>query len=488
MIGRYRVIRQLASGSQGTVYHAYDPGLEREVAVKVLHPHLATPEAVARFQREARIVASINHPNIAGISEIGEHDGSHFIAIEYVPHTTRELIDRGPLDITRAATIAHQAALALEAARTSRRGITHHDIKPDNLMLTSLEPDGIVKLVDFGIAHAADMVPTSTPIPASTATAVPTPTPYPIQPTYTPPPTSTPRPTSTPTPTNTPRPTFTRTPPPKSPDVPYLVSGPVIVSEPSVDSDGDGRADTYGPSDVIEIEVDFSEQVCGRGRISLTFQTGNGPASIRNANYAGCRGLDRHGVFFEYLVASEDLDGDGLSIAANSISLETYDGIIPDSTHRSVPADPNHRVDGRLLDTVPPRLGGVPGIVSRPSSGDTYVRGEEIWLGASFSEDVVVNARGGLPTLGLEIGSDIRLAVYAESESNSRRLIFVYTVQHGDRDDDGVIWVPSGGGDSRAGINTPPGSSITDLAGNVAVFSDWLVSSGTHSKVDGRRN
>ena len=159
MIGKYQVIRNLASGSQGTVYHAYDPDLEREVALKVLHPHLATPEIIARFRREAQIVASINHPNIAGISEIGEHEGSHFIAIEYVPHTIRELIDRGPLDITRAVTIAHQAALALEAAHTSRRGITHHDIKPENLLLTSLDADGVVKLIDFGIAHAADMAP-----------------------------------------------------------------------------------------------------------------------------------------------------------------------------------------------------------------------------------------------------------------------------------------------------------------------------------------
>ena len=159
VIGRYQVLENLASGSQGTVYHAYDPELEREVALKVLHPHLTTEEIVARFQREARIVASINHPNIAGITDIGEHEGAHFIAIEYVPHTARELIDQGPLDITRAVTIGHQAALALEAARTSRRGITHHDIKPENLLLTTLDDEGVVKLIDFGIAHAADMAP-----------------------------------------------------------------------------------------------------------------------------------------------------------------------------------------------------------------------------------------------------------------------------------------------------------------------------------------
>ena len=157
MIGKYRVIASLASGSQGTVYRAHDPTLGRDVALKVLHPHLATPEVIARFRREAQIVASISHPNIAGISEIGEHNGSHFIAIEYVPHAASELIGRGAMDVVHAASIAHQTALALEAARASRHGITHHDVKPDNLLLTSLDAGGAVKLIDFGIAHAAGM-------------------------------------------------------------------------------------------------------------------------------------------------------------------------------------------------------------------------------------------------------------------------------------------------------------------------------------------
>ena len=157
MIGKYRVIESLASGSQGTVYRAHDPTLGRDVALKVLHPHLASPDVVARFRREAQIVASISHPNIAGISEIGEHNGSHFIAIEYVPHAASELIGRGAMDVVHAASIAHQTALALEAARVSRHGITHHDVKPANLMLTSLDAGGMVKLIDFGIAHAAGM-------------------------------------------------------------------------------------------------------------------------------------------------------------------------------------------------------------------------------------------------------------------------------------------------------------------------------------------
>ena len=131
--------------------------LGREVALKVLHPHLAAPDLVERFRREARIIASVPHPNIAAVSEIGEHGGLHYIAIEYVPHSLAELMARGALDVNLAVSIAHQTALALEAARTSESAITHHDVKPDNILLTSLDAEPVVKLIDFGIAHAEGM-------------------------------------------------------------------------------------------------------------------------------------------------------------------------------------------------------------------------------------------------------------------------------------------------------------------------------------------
>ena len=156
-IGKYRIIATLGGGSQGVVYRAHDTTLGREVALKVLHPHLAAPDLIERFRREARIIASIPHPNIAGVSEIGEHGGRHYIAIEYVPHSLAELMARGPMDVSRAISIAQQTALALEAARASESAITHHDVKPDNILLTSLDAGGVVKLIDFGIAHAEGM-------------------------------------------------------------------------------------------------------------------------------------------------------------------------------------------------------------------------------------------------------------------------------------------------------------------------------------------
>ena len=262
---------------------------------------------------------------------------------------------------------------------------------------------------------------------------------------------------------------------------PRIISGPTIISEPSVDSDGDGRGDTYSLTEEIRIEVMYDEQVCGVGWIALTFQTGNGPPEVKNADYDSC-GLD--GVFFAYLVTESDVDSDGLSIAANSIHLQSYDGVVPDSTHQSVPSDRNHRVDGRLPDITSPYLDSAPGIRSAPVSGDTYVRGETITLSAKFQEDVVVNTGGGLPTLGLEIGHDIVRAEYVASESSSRSLVFKYEVQQGDRDDDGELWVRAATEGGGAGFAVPSGSSITDLAGNHAVLI-WSVSSGRQSKVDG---
>ena len=150
-IGRYQVLEEIASGGQGTVYRAWDTGSGRVVALKVLHPHLASDLGVLeRFRREAQLAAAVVHPNITTIYEVGQHGNNHFIAMEYLPDSIHNLIvSTGRLPIDRAVDICRQAAVGLEAA--SRRGIIHRDIKPQNLLLA---PDGTVKVTDFGIARA----------------------------------------------------------------------------------------------------------------------------------------------------------------------------------------------------------------------------------------------------------------------------------------------------------------------------------------------
>ena len=153
-IGRYQVLEEIASGGQGTVYRAWDTGSGRVVALKVLHPHLASDLGVLeRFRREAQLAAAVVQANITTIYEVGQDGNRHFIAMEYLPDSIHNLIvSTGRLPIDRAVDICRQAAVGLEAA--SRRGIIHRDIKPQNLLLA---PDGTVKVTDFGIARATAM-------------------------------------------------------------------------------------------------------------------------------------------------------------------------------------------------------------------------------------------------------------------------------------------------------------------------------------------
>ncbi len=133
----------------GNVYRASDTRLGREIAIKTLPPALARdPAALARFEREARFLASLNHPNIATIYGIEEHDGGRFLILELVPGETLEaVLARGPLSLDQTLKIALEVATALEAAHEA--GIIHRDLKPSNVKIT---PDGRVKLLDFGIA------------------------------------------------------------------------------------------------------------------------------------------------------------------------------------------------------------------------------------------------------------------------------------------------------------------------------------------------
>jgi serine/threonine protein kinase/tetratricopeptide (TPR) repeat protein len=149
-LGPYEVIERLGAGGMGEVYRARDPRLERSVAVKVLPPQLAESEAYRqRFQREARAASALSHPNIAHVYDVGEQDGIHYIAMEFVEgDNLRQVLARGPLGADEVVEVGVQVAAALEEAHG--RGIVHRDIKPANAVRTA---QGVVKVLDFGLAR-----------------------------------------------------------------------------------------------------------------------------------------------------------------------------------------------------------------------------------------------------------------------------------------------------------------------------------------------
>ncbi|TAA09552.1 Stk1 family PASTA domain-containing Ser/Thr kinase [Streptococcus parasuis] len=151
--GRYRIIRQIGRGGMADVYLAKDLILDgQEVAVKVLRTNYQTDQiAVQRFQREARAMAELDHPNIVRISDIGEEDGQQYLAMEYVNglDLKRYIKENAPLANDVAVRIMGQILLAMRMAHT--RGIIHRDLKPQNVLLTT---DGVAKVTDFGIAVA----------------------------------------------------------------------------------------------------------------------------------------------------------------------------------------------------------------------------------------------------------------------------------------------------------------------------------------------
>ncbi|WP_404383246.1 Stk1 family PASTA domain-containing Ser/Thr kinase [Knoellia locipacati] len=150
--GRYRVLERLADGGMASVYLAVDTRLDREVALKVMRPHLARDEAFrSRFHREARSAARLSHPGVVAVFDQGEDDGRMFLAMEYVPgHTLREVIEaEGALTPRAAVDIMLPVLDALAAAH--RAGIIHRDVKPENVILRE---DGAVKVADFGLARA----------------------------------------------------------------------------------------------------------------------------------------------------------------------------------------------------------------------------------------------------------------------------------------------------------------------------------------------
>src|ERR1700737_1749722 len=135
-LGSYEVVAQIGAGGMGEVYQAHDTKLGRDVAIKVLPADFINDvERLARFQREARMLASLNHPNIATIHGLEQSDGVHYLVMELVPgETLAARVSAGPLGIEESLKICGQIAEALEAAH--EKGVIHRDLKPANLKVT----------------------------------------------------------------------------------------------------------------------------------------------------------------------------------------------------------------------------------------------------------------------------------------------------------------------------------------------------------------
>ncbi|MGI8640307.1 MAG: serine/threonine protein kinase, partial [Pyrinomonadaceae bacterium] len=163
-LSHYRIVRKIGAGGMGEVYLAEDTKLHRKVALKILPPEFAADlDRMDRFVREARSASALNHPNIITIHEIGESEGTHYIATEFIDgKTLNDYAKSNPLNLKSALEIAIQIVSALDEAHSA--GIVHRDIKPDNVMIRS---NGLAKILDFGIAKLS--APTETGEEAATA-------------------------------------------------------------------------------------------------------------------------------------------------------------------------------------------------------------------------------------------------------------------------------------------------------------------------------
>ncbi len=152
-IGPYHLVSELGRGGMGVVYLARDTRLDRDVAIKSLPVELASdPARLERFEREARTLASLNHPNLAGIHGVEEQGGARYLVLEYVDgETLADRLDRGAIPADEALEFAQQICAGVEAAHDA--GVIHRDLKPANIKVTS---EGVVKVLDFGLARADD--------------------------------------------------------------------------------------------------------------------------------------------------------------------------------------------------------------------------------------------------------------------------------------------------------------------------------------------
>ena len=154
-LGPYEILAPLGAGGMGEVYRARDSKLKRDVAIKVLPQSLAAdPDALARFEREAKAVAALSHPNILSIFDFGNEDGIAYAVMELLEgETLRGKLDAGPITQKQAVDYALQIAKGLSAAH--EKGIVHRDLKPENLFVTK---DGHIKILDFGLAKRVEAI------------------------------------------------------------------------------------------------------------------------------------------------------------------------------------------------------------------------------------------------------------------------------------------------------------------------------------------
>jgi serine/threonine-protein kinase len=151
-VGPYRIIQQLGQGGMATVFRAYHAALDRDVAIKVLHPAFTQdPTFLARFQREAKVVARLEHPNIVPVYDFAEHEGKPYLVMKYIPgETLKARMARGPVAVREGLRMVEAVGAALGYAHG--QGVLHRDLKPSNVLLAS---DGAIYLADFGLARIA---------------------------------------------------------------------------------------------------------------------------------------------------------------------------------------------------------------------------------------------------------------------------------------------------------------------------------------------
>src|SRR5574340_606061 len=151
-VGPYRIIEQLGQGGMATVYKAYHAALDRYVALKALHPAFGEdPNFLARFQREARLVAKLEHPNVVPVYDYAEHEGRPYLVMKYIEgDTLKARLTSGPLSAEEINKVVESVGAALGYAH--KQGVLHRDINPSNVLLAN---DGQIYLADFGLARIA---------------------------------------------------------------------------------------------------------------------------------------------------------------------------------------------------------------------------------------------------------------------------------------------------------------------------------------------